>query len=110
MMGVDRTDYLMFGAKIDPDKVSARYDELEPEMCGEPGKRFDLIYDGMSGKYAYAGKVVVKSDPYDGIEYHEVKMADMPDDPAALAAAIKDATGEPVVESDFKLILFTHWH
>lgn len=106
-MGVDRTDYLMWGAKIDPDAVRDNYEDFEAEIDGAPGRRFDLIYDGMSGKYAIAGTIVAKSDPYEGLEFQEV-----------------DPTGELIARPDFffavqeafpgagtfKLYLFTHWH
>lgn len=104
-MGVDRTDYLMWGAKVDPDDVSKRYDELEPEMYGEDGRRFDLVYDGMGGKYAVAGKVIAQSGKYDGLEFCEISQADAgwsPEVVAAVRAVFPDAQA-------FALYLFSHY-
>lgn len=53
-MGVYRTDYLMYGVKIDYALV--KWDEHEALIEGRPDAPFDLIVDGMSGRYAVAGK------------------------------------------------------
>jgi len=104
-MGVDRTEYLIYGVKIDPDLVD--HDKHEPMMCGAPGAAFDLIYDGMSGKYAVAGKIIAKSEPYDGIEFTEITDDMLPQDPAGLAATISESLGAPI--DKLRLYLFTHW-
>ena len=106
-MGVDRTDYLMFGVKVDPDRVSERYEELEPMMDGAPGAAFDLVYDGMSGKYAVAGKIIAKSDEYDGLEFTEITDAMLPSDPDKLRADIAATFGEPA--DKLRLFLFSHY-
>jgi hypothetical protein len=106
-MGVDRTDYLMFGA----DMGTARFDhdKHEAEMSGAPGRRFDIVYDGMCGKYCIAGKVVAKSEPYEGIEMTKIDLTKLDVDRATLAAAVSDAFGKPVSADDFSLILFSHF-
>ena len=38
-MGVDRTDYLMWGVMVDPDQ--AAHDDLEAERYQDDGARFD---------------------------------------------------------------------
>lgn len=105
-MGVDRTDYLIYGAKFDPALVD--YDKHESMIAGEPGAPFDLIYDGMSGKYAVAGKVIAKSDRYDGLEFTEITDEMLPKDPAALAGLIRDLLG--VDPGKLRLYLFSHYH
>lgn len=105
-MGVDRTDYLMFGVKVDPEKVSEKYDELQAMIEGAPGAPFDLVYDGMSGEYAVAGKIIAQSSPYDGLDFTEITDALLPKDVTALAAAIGqhfDSVGT------LRLYLFTHF-
>jgi len=105
-MGVDRTDYLMFGAdmgaKIDYDKHAA-------EIEGAPNRRFDIVYDGMSCKYCIAGKIIAKSDPYDGIEMVKIDPLKLDVDRAALAASVSDAFGRELSADDFSLILFSHF-
>jgi hypothetical protein len=106
-MGVDRTDYLMFGADVGTKDFD--YDKFEPEVCGMPGKRFDIVYDGMSGKYCLAGKIIAKSDPYEGLDMVSIDSAKLDVDRPALAATVSEAFGKPVSVDDFKLILFSHF-
>lgn len=53
-MSVDKVDYLMWAANIDPDQ----YDIDEHEDIDE----FDIVYDGMCGKYCMVGKIIAESD------------------------------------------------
>ena len=102
-MGVDRTDYLMWGAKIDSDLVD--YEKHGAEMDGAPSKKFDLINDGMCGKYAVAGKVIARSDPYDGLEFKEIS----PEDIAWDSSIVSAVRSEFPDAHEFKLILFSHF-
>lgn len=102
-MGVYRTDYLVWGAKIDPAEVD--FDAFEAEICGAAGRRFDMIYDGMSGEYAIAGEIIAKSDPHDGMEFHEIGQdctAWKPEVVAKVREAFPAAGG-------FSLYLFSHF-
>lgn len=105
-MGVDRTDYLMFGADMG-GKID--YDKHEAEIEGAPNRRFDIIYDGMCGKYCIAGKVIAKSDAYDGFELAKIDPEKLDVDRSALAATISDAFGRKMSPDDFSLILFSHF-
>jgi hypothetical protein len=107
-MGVDRTDYLMFATEIGADDFDR--DNFEAEIDGAPGRRFDVVYDGMSGRYSLAGKIVAKSDPYEGFEMAKIDPAAFAFDSKALAAAVSDAFGRDLTTSDFSLILFSHFH
>lgn len=42
-MGVDRTDYLMYGVDVGADQFD--WDKHEAECNGAPGARFDLVYE-----------------------------------------------------------------
>lgn len=106
-MGVDRTDYLMFGADMGTEAFER--DDLEAEIEGAPGARFDVIYDGMCGRYCIAGKIIARSDPYAGFEMAKIDPEKMKLDPAALAATVSEAFGRKLVPSDFSLILFSHF-
>lgn len=105
-MGVDRTDYLMFATDIGYDACD--YDKFEAEICGEPGARFDIVYDGMSGKYALAGKIIAKSDPYEGFEMAKVNVGAVLE-ANELADKVSEALGRKLTPADFSLILFTHF-
>lgn len=105
-MGVDRTDYLMWGAKVSPDVVREKYGDLEAEINGAPESLFDLIYDGMSGKYAVAGRVVARSEPYEGLAFKVIEPADLAWD-AELVGRVRTAFPDA---HEFSLILFSHYH
>lgn len=106
-MGVDRTDYLMFGADMGVDDFD--WEKHQAEVEGSPDRRFDIVYDGMCGQYCIAGKVIARSEPYDGIEMVKIDPDKMDVDRAALAASISDAFERKVSENDFSLILFSHF-
>ncbi len=106
-MGVDRTDYLMLG--VDMGAKAFDWDKHQAEVEGAPDRRFDIIYDGMSGDYCIAGKVIAKSAPYEGFELAKVDLKAMEIDRAALAVDVSSAFGRTVFPSDFSLILFSHF-
>jgi hypothetical protein len=106
-MGVDRTDYLMFGADMGAKDFD--YDKHEAEVEGAPGCRFNIVYDGMCGKYCIAGKIIATSDPYEGFEMAKIDPEKLDVDRAALAATVSDAFGRNVSADAFSLILFSHF-
>lgn len=103
-MGVERTDYLMWGAKVDPEAVDVDRDEAE--MHGDPGAAFDLVYDGMSGEYAIAGKIVAKAGGYDAECFQEIALSALGADPAVVSAVTERFPGE----HNWRLYFFTHFH
>jgi hypothetical protein len=103
-MGVYRDDYLLLGAKVDPEKVS--WDEHEAEMDRSDGRRFDIVYDGMSGEYAFAGKVLCKTGQFDDAPIKEITAADLESDPDLLD---KVQAVFPEVEQ-LSLFMFQHYH
>ena len=106
-MGVDRTDYLMLAADIGAKGFDC--DKHQAEIEGAPAARFDIIYDGMCGNYCLAGKIIAKSDPYDGFEMAKIDPGKLNVDPLALAAVVSDAFDRKLMPSDFSLILFSHF-
>lgn len=106
-MGVDRTDYLMFGADMGTEAFER--DDFEAEIDGAPGARFDVVYDGMCGKYCIAGKIIATSDPYEGFEMAKIDLNAVGFNPADIAASVSEAFGRKMLPSDFALILFSHF-
>lgn len=106
-MSVDRTDYLMFGADLGAKAFD--WDKHQAEIEGAPNARFNIVYDGMSGQYCIAGKIIAKSEPYDGFEMAKVDPAKLDVDRDALAATISEAFGRKLSADDFSLILFSHF-
>ena len=106
-MGIDRTDYLMFGTDVGAKAFD--WDKHEAEADGRPDARFDIVYDGMSGSYCIAGKVLAKSTGYEGFELAKIDPGKLAIDRDALAATVSDAFGKSLSADDFSLILFSHF-
>lgn len=106
-MSVYRTDYLIFGVKLDYDVFDL--DKHEAEAEGRPDASFDLVADNMCGKYVVAGKIIARSDPYDGIEFREISASDLPQDVPLLAKTVSDKMGVTLTPAEFKLFLFSHF-
>lgn len=106
-MGVDRTDYLMVG--IDLGAEAFDWDKHEAEIEGRPEARFDIVYDGMCSKYCIAGKIIARSDAYEGFELAKIDPEKLGVDRAALAAKVSSAFERDVSPDDFSLILFSHF-
>jgi len=103
-MGVYRTDYLMWGAKIDPKEVD--YDAFEAEIDGDPERRFDMVYDVMSGQYAIVGKIIARSEQHEGLVFREITESDL-----ALRPDVVDRVEASFPKAkDFALYLFSHYH
>jgi hypothetical protein len=106
-MGVDRTDYLMLAADIGTEAFDR--DKHQAEIEGAPEAKFNIVYDGMCGKYCLAGKVIAQSDPYEGFEMAMIDPEKAKVDLVDLAAKVSEAFGRHMVPGDFKLILFSHF-
>lgn len=107
-MGVERTDYLMFGVDVGADAYD--WEKHGAESDGAPGRRFDIIYDGMSAKYCVAGKVIAESDPYEGFAGRKrIDPASLSIDREELAAKLSDAFEKDVKPEDIGLVLFSHF-
>ena len=103
-MGVYRDDYLMLGARIDFDRISWDYHEAEIDLAD--GRRFDIVRDGMSGEYAFAGKILCKTGQFDDAPIKEITAQDLEPDPSLLA---KVQEVFPEVEK-LSLFMFQHYH
>ena len=106
-MGVYRKDYLMWA--VDVGYEAFDWDKHEAENDGAPSRRFDIVYDGMSGEYCMAGKIIATSDGYDGFKAQKIDPASVDVDKDDLAIKVSEAFGKRVSSSDFSLILFSHF-
>lgn len=104
-MSVDRTDYLFFGVNVGYEAID--YDRDLDIIEGQPVRPFDLVSDGMSGQYAMAGKIIAKSDPYEGIQFTEITPDKLPSDPEKLMEQIAERFG--VQTQPPRLFLFSHF-
>ena len=106
-MGVDRTDYLFWGLKLHPKTLGDIWEKFDDELSRSPTRRFDMVYDGMSGKYAVAGKEIAASDQYEGLGFIEISSERLGFDQAAVEKSVRDAIG--ITDGEFKLYLFSHY-
>ncbi|MDW9891115.1 hypothetical protein GOC13_23030 [Sinorhizobium meliloti] len=107
-MGVYRTDYLMWA--VDVGAKAFNWEKHEAEIEGRPDRRFDVVYDGMSGQYCMAGEIVAKSDAYEGFSPKKID----PDSVAVdrrdeLALKVSQAFDRTLTADDFSLVLFSHY-
>lgn len=107
-MGVDRSDYLMWGVDVGPNAFD--WDKHEAEMEGRTGAKFSIIYDGMSGMYCIAGKMLASSDEYEGFGMVKITpdVLDF-DKKSVVDAVIEKFPNLGIDEDDFSLMLFTHF-
>jgi hypothetical protein len=107
-MGTQRTDYLVWGVQLDQSNFV--YEDFENEIDGSPDAEFDMIYDGMSGQYLIAGKILAASEPYEGLEFYDVDDALLNLDKDVISSKVMSKVHSGMIKSDFKTFLFTHWH
>lgn len=74
-MGVDRTDYIVYGYKLPPDlknekgKIDFWDDKFLPMIEGHPGEEFIIVNDGMMGEYTIFGIKIKSADEDTGWDF-----------------------------------------
>jgi hypothetical protein len=106
-MGVYRTDYLMWA--VDVGAKAFDWTKHEAEGEGRPDRRFDVVYDGMSGQYCMAGKTLAVSGSHEGFSPKKINPADIGVDLDELASKVSMAFDKPLTAADFSLVLFSDY-
>ena len=107
-MGVDRSDYIVYGWKMKySDDIDYYDDKFQKYLEGHPDVDETLVIDGMCGEYAVFGTYVDHvEDDGDGWEFKELAFEDF--DSAHLKELYKELFGtEP--EGEPKLMIFSHF-
>jgi hypothetical protein len=74
-MGVDRTDYLVLGWKLNTDLLKHPSFDLDRVYDRAPD---EFIYDSMTGEYAVFGRIILEvSDETEGFTFNELEPADL---------------------------------
>ena len=81
-MSEDRTDYVFYGFDAGYDNLD--YDEWEGLIESQGNEHFDLIYDGMNGDFAFVGKIIARSDEYEGFARQKI------DNPAGVGDIVRE--------------------
>lgn len=113
-MGVDRSDYIVYGWKLPYEILDTEgneidvYDEkFESMMCGFEGEDYTLICDGMCGNYNVFGLNVQSCDgEYEGWDFADIDIKKFDDD-KIIAKFIEVFGFEPQTEP--KLFIFSHF-
>ena len=84
-MGVDRTDYIVFGFKMSPEllkskNISIDDDKYLPYIEGHKGEQDTIVYDYMMGKYVVFGKLINQSWDYEEGKFTTISYQDFFDD------------------------------
>jgi hypothetical protein len=81
-MGVDRTDYIVYGWKLPyklktsiGDNIDLWSDKFRPMIEGKPGEKFSIISDGMCGDYNVFGIILERGgDKWEGWDFVELNI------------------------------------
>jgi len=118
-MGVDRSDYLVYGWEFPYDRdVIDIYDDEELYEKLEKQNEYVFITDGMGGKYMVFGKLLSYSDMYDGWGFIDINetLKDIPSKLSLYSAFeefvgsnTKDVLTKHGISPDPKTFLFSHF-
>ena len=117
-MGVDVTYYTVVGIKVDEtneELMEKIYDEFwkyrDDNDDEDTFEGITVVYDGMCGKYAVVGKVLMEMDEYEG-GFLNINLDDLPDTISKTKESIRKwfSFGEELVENNnVTVMVFTHF-
>lgn len=121
-MGVERTDYIIYGFVISPSALKKNNidiwdDKFLPYMEGWPDVSEAIIYDGMNGEYVVFGSAIHKSHDYEGIPLKSVSYKDFFDEgkKSGITNKFIELFGKNIFnneldDEDPQVIIFSHFH
>jgi hypothetical protein len=119
VMGVARTDYVIYGVNVpfntvseDEDQYDEWLDEYEDNGYEQEIKRGELgltmVSDGMNGDYAIIGFVMAKALQYDGLPMTDCYREFKENEKTFIKDAIKIKFG--IDSQELKVWAFSHFH
>ncbi len=113
-MGIDRTDYIMYGWKLPYDlrnkrgeKIDTYSEKLLPYIEGHKGIEYSLV-EGMSCEYKAFGKVIEQGgDKYEGWDFVKLDFKNL--DPVEVKDKFKELFDIDEIE-DPTLFIFSNYH
>lgn len=120
-MGVDRTDYIVFGFKMNPalfksKKIDIWDNKYLPFMEGHPGITDTIVYDGMSGEYLVFGKLINRAEEHEGVNFTTISYKDFFDDEETKRVTEKfiELFGKEILDEldddEPQMFVFSHYH
>lgn len=113
-MGVDRSDYIIYGWKLpyeildtEGKEIDLYHEKFESMMCGFEEEEYTLISDGMCGNYNVFGiPILYCNEEYEGWDFVEIDIQKF--DADKVKAKYKEMfKTEP--ETEPKLFIFSHF-
>jgi len=119
-MGVDRTDYIVYGFKFKPNDLKQSgidiwADKYLPYVEGHKGVTDIIVYDGMSGEYVVFGKLINKAEEHQGTGFTTISYRDFFDDDERERVTAKfrelfgDAIYDDLEEDEPQMLVFSHY-
>lgn len=113
-MGVDRSDYMIYGYKLPKDYIETKGiemfegDKYLPYIEGWKGEDYSIVNDQMSGKYVVFGYSIAYANS-NGFDFIELP-TDCPIKPEQVKAKFNEVFGfNPEELGEPKVLLFTHY-
>lgn len=108
-MGIERIDYIMWAVDLGADNVN--FDDFIDEIEGSPVAKFNIVYDGMCGEYAYAGFILLERDDFYNGFGKGIEITPLEDEfSSSIALQVMQAFPHlELTKNDFKLIVFSHF-
>jgi hypothetical protein len=120
-MGVDRTDYIIYGFKMKPNDLKSNginiHDDNKflPYIEGHIGVKEVIVYDYMCGEYVVFGKLINRADGDAGTNFTTISFQDFFDDEERdfVTDTFKELFGEDVYndldEDEPQIFVFSHY-
>ena len=113
-MGVDRSDYIMYGWKLpyeildnEGNEIDLWDEKFESVKCGFPGEEFRLISDGMCGEYNVFGLRMLYLDEDDGWDFVNLDILQSIDSDKVKSKYVELFGIQPTTEPT--LFIFSHF-
>lgn len=115
-MGVDRTDYIIYGYKMPYDYPTSKgvniWDDKKflPYIEGWKGEDYSLIQDGMGGEYCVFGLRIAHASEPDGFTFIELPAEGWPNKINEVKAKLNEVFGFNDAElGEPKVLIFSHY-
>ena len=113
-MSVTKDEYVIVGVNIGYDNFDSEKDEDlmlygGVDKFGSGSNPFGVLYDGMNGKYAIAGKVIAHGDMYDGTDLTSITVPEIAHVQVEVAKWLKEKelVKEPYL---IQIYIVSHFH
>lgn len=112
-MSTNKTDYIILGIKMEYSEYNSRFNPDDDWCIHEEyfnSKINDLIVvkDGMSGKYVVIGKLIDKSEEYEGLSMNTINKDIFKD--KKLIKNMQNIFGFEESEIKLNILVFSHYH